>query len=284
LSGVTIVVPCFNEEHRLRAAGFAPLTAAGFRVLFVDDGSTDGTQEVLRQTCALLGEGASVLNLPRNQGKAEAVRQGLLAGIASGAAVVGYLDADLATPAAEMVRLVGHLGAGTRAALGSRVALLGLQIERRASRHYLGRVFATAASLLLDLRVYDTQCGAKAFAATPLLSAALDERFSARWAFDVELIGRLLAGAPGLEGLVAADFLEMPLRSWVDVAGSKLRPLHFPILGLELLRIRAALARRRKAAAPPALTGAALEPLVLPAEPRSSASPLSSQAAARKHA
>ena len=251
MSGVTIVVPCFNEERRLLAASFRPLVEQdGFRVLFVDDGSTDGTPRVLREACLLLGERASILELEANRGKAEAVRRGLLAALESGASVVGYLDADLATPASEMVRLAGLVSeGGAQAALGSRVALLGLHIERKASRHYLGRVFATLASMLLDLRVYDTQCGAKAFAASPLLANALEEPFNARWAFDVELIGRLLAGAKGLPGLRQDGFVEMPLRSWTDVAGSKLRPMHFPLLGLELLRIRLALGRRRAAAA-----------------------------------
>ncbi|HEX4382668.1 MAG TPA: glycosyltransferase [Myxococcales bacterium] len=243
---MTIIVPCFNEERRLAGDGFQPLLDAGASVLFVDDGSTDQTLRVLRELC--VKPGMSMLALGKNQGKAEAVRRGLLAALESGADIVGYLDADLATPASEMVRLTRHIGEH-QAALGSRVALLGRHIERKASRHYLGRVFATLASIILDLRVYDTQCGAKAFAASPLLASVLAEPFSARWAFDVELIGRLIAGAPGLPGLRPEAFVEMPLRSWVDVAGSKLRPLHFPLLGLELLRIRLSLGRRQKAAA-----------------------------------
>ena len=250
MSGVTIVVPCFNEELRLSAEGFRPLLQQpSYNVLFVDDGSTDGTLRVLQDLCKVLGGRAQVLALGSNHGKAEAVRRGLVKGLQSGAEIVGYLDADLATPASEMVRLAGHVNANVQAALGSRVALLGRHIERKASRHYLGRVFATLASIILDLPVYDTQCGAKAFAASPLLAKVLEDRFSARWAFDVELIGRLLAGAPGLPGLRPDAFVEMPLRSWVDVAGSKLRPLHFPLLGLELLRIRLSLGRRRTAAA-----------------------------------
>jgi glycosyltransferase involved in cell wall biosynthesis len=252
LGGTTIVIPCFNEERRLDAASFRPLTdAPDCHLLFVDDGSVDGTLRVLREACALLGPKASVLALEKNQGKAEAVRRGLLAAMEAGATVVGYLDADLATPPDEMLRLVKIVSEGAaQVALGSRVALLGRRIARKPSRHYLGRVFATMASILLDLRVYDTQCGAKAFAATPLLAKALDEPFHARWAFDVELIGRLLAGAEDLPGLGEDAFVEMPLRVWSDVAGSKLRPLHFPMLGLELVRIHFALARRRAKALP----------------------------------
>ena len=245
----TIIVPCFNEGRRLRADGFRELLCApGVRLLFVDDGSRDDTLAVLKNICSGHGEKAQVLALPRNCGKAEAVRQGLTAALRSGASMVGYLDADLATPAAEMLRLCEALAdSKTEVALGARVALLGARIERRALRHYLGRVFATVASLILDLRVYDTQCGAKAFRASPLLLAVLDQPLHARWAFDVELIGRLLAGTAGIAGLPASAFLEMPLRSWTDVPGSKLRFSHFPLLGIELWRIHLALRRFRRA-------------------------------------
>lgn len=248
---LVIVVPCFNEGRRLRAEGFRPLLSdAGTRILFVDDGSLDDTREVLASVCAELGLRALRLDLPRNQGKAEAVRQGLLQGLRMGARIVGFLDADLATPAEEMHRLVSTLrGSRAQAAFAARVALLGTTIERHAARHYLGRVFATAASLILDLRVYDTQCGAKAFHSSPLLAASLEERFHARWAFDVELIGRLLAGAPGVPGLRSMDLLEMPLRTWADVPDSKLRFVQFPRLGIELARVHFALGRRRAVSA-----------------------------------
>ncbi|TMB37557.1 MAG: glycosyltransferase [Deltaproteobacteria bacterium] len=109
---LVVVVPCFNEGRRLRAEGFRPLLSEpGTRILFVDDGSRDDTQDVLAAICAELGPRALRLDLPRNQGKAEAVRHGLLRAIQMGARIVGFLDADLATPAREMLRLVSTLRA-----------------------------------------------------------------------------------------------------------------------------------------------------------------------------
>ena len=110
-----------------------------------------------------------VVTLPANRGKGEAVRLGLRAALAGGHDVVGYYDADLATPPAEMARLVEELrGDPARVmVIGSRVALLGHDIERSAVRHYLGRLYATAASVVLRLPVYDTQCGAKVVRAGP---------------------------------------------------------------------------------------------------------------------
>jgi len=243
LTHSTVVIPCFNEARRLPAERIQALVhEAGVHLILVDDGSTDGTTLALERICRALPLGrARLLVLDRNCGKAEAVRRGLLSALEIGSDVVAYLDADLATPPAEMLRILQVVKNGTaQAALGSRIAMLGAHIERNWVRHYLGRVFAAFASLVLRLQIYDTQCGAKAFRAGPALAAALSDPFHARWAFDVELIGRLLAA-----GLTARDIVEVPLRRWVDVKGSRLRPLQFPLLGLELFRIHLALNRMR---------------------------------------
>lgn len=230
----SIVVPCFNEAGRIELPRFVALLDAGAQLLFVDDGSTDDTRALLSRFVAAHPGRARLLSLERNGGKAEAVRQGLRAAIAGGAAVVGYLDADLATPPAQMLEVLAALE-GHTVALGSRVALLGRQIDRSAHRHVLGRVFATFASLALDLRVYDTQCGAKAFRVVPALEAALDAPFSARWAFDVELLGRLLHPPGGVEPVAREQFVEVPLASWSDVRGSKLSLPQMARAGLDVL-------------------------------------------------
>jgi glycosyltransferase involved in cell wall biosynthesis len=220
-----VVVPCFNEARRLDEGAFREL-AQTRRVwlLFVDDGSTDGTGAILERL-EQRDESIEVLGLPRNMGKAEAVRQGLRRAVGKGAAIVGYFDADLATPGAELLRMVDILEsrADLMAVFGSRVVRLGSQIERSPFRHYTGRVFATVASVALGVAVYDTQCGAKVFRVDANFKAAIEEPFRSAWSFDVVLCQRLFEGTSELPGLPIDSFLEMPLDVWRDVGGSNVK-------------------------------------------------------------
>jgi len=170
-----VVVPCYNEEKRLDAAAFIAFARAGrAHLLFVDDGSTDGTSGLLRHVQEAARDRVDVLSLGANLGKAEAVRRGLSRALDAGATIVAYCDADLSAPLDEVARLVDLVAGGAAdVALGSRVALLGAHIDRRPLRHYLGRVFATAVSLVLSTVVYDTRCGAKCFRALTAMTGAL---------------------------------------------------------------------------------------------------------------
>jgi glycosyltransferase involved in cell wall biosynthesis len=224
---VAVVVPCYDEAARFDVEAFVALATRVDSVLLVDDGSSDGTAAMLHAVADGSGGRAQVIRLTRNGGKAEAVRTGMLAALDSGADVVAYFDADLATPVDELVRLVEVLRAdpSRSVVLASRVGLLGHAIERRLSRHYLGRLYATAASLTLGVPVYDTQCGAKVFRASPALRLAVASPFPDPWSFDVELLARLLHPGVGAERVPADSVLEVPLRVWRDVAGSKVRPI-----------------------------------------------------------
>jgi glycosyltransferase involved in cell wall biosynthesis len=224
----TLIIPTYNEERRLDVARFVELSRApDLRLLFVDDGSTDDTAGVLRslrERADAKGGRIEVLRLAKNGGKGEAVRQGMMRALEHGAKILGYADADLSTPPEELLRLRDEIASeNVQVVTAARVALIGRDIKRQATRHYLGRVFATIASTILGAPFYDTQCGAKYFRASPLLEEALRTPFRSRWAFDVELLGRLLAGTRRHPPLSREDFLEVPLYRWEDVGGSKLK-------------------------------------------------------------
>jgi hypothetical protein len=191
------------------------------------------------------------LALEHNQGKAEAVRRGVLDALSRRPDAVGFWDADLATPLSELPGFVDLLQSrpDVDIVMGSRVKLMGRTIERHGWRHYLGRLFATAASLVLDLPVYDTQCGAKLFRATPLLARVFEEPFRARWVFDVEILARFMQLDPRGPDHLATALYELPLRTWIDVHGSKVRPIDFAKSARDLAVIRSVYMRHRSSRA-----------------------------------
>lgn len=224
----TIVIPCYNEALRLPLESFSVFLAQrqGVCLLFVDDGSTDDTLAMLQTMQTKFPVTVDVLHKASNEGKAEAVRSGMLRAVqVHRAEYTGFWDADLATPLSEVSRLLALLieHPAIDVLLGSRVRLLGRAVTRRTTRHYSGRIFATLASLTLSLPIYDTQCGAKLFRANPTLRQALSLRFYSRWTFDVEMLARFLQAHAGDTPRTASYIYEEPLRAWTDVAGSKLR-------------------------------------------------------------
>ena len=161
----TVVVPCYNEATRFPASAFREylLHAHDIRLVFVNDGSKDGTLALLEGLGREFPDRIEVLDKKNNGGKGEAVRDGILLALKDPVDIVGFWDADLATPLIAISDLMQPLVANPciQMVFGSRVKLMGRDIERRSTRHYLGRVFATVVSALLRLPIYDTQCGAK---------------------------------------------------------------------------------------------------------------------------
>ncbi len=239
MQNIIVVVPCYNEAERFDAQRFAGAAQSdpSLSFLLVDDGSRDATRSILQQLSNQLPAQISVLGLDQNAGKAEAVRRGLQAAFQRSPAIVAYFDADLATPLEEIgpMRALFAERPELQAVLGSRVGLLGRDVVRTPTRHYLGRIFASLASVLLDLNVYDTQCGAKLFRNSAPVRDIFAQPFNVSWTFDVELLARLAKLArEGAVAPLARSAMEYPLRRWRDVSGSKLKPTAALKAGAEL--------------------------------------------------
>ena len=234
MNALTLVVPCHNEAERLQPREFLDaLERFPFLAFcFVDDGSTDRTAEIL-SLLARATPSVDAVFLPRNVGKAEAVRQGVLHVLRQGAPeAVGFWDADLATPLDAVGDFVDALvrDGGADLVLGARWPHLGANVARSVFRSCTGSVMKALIRLVLRAPVYDTQCGAKVFA-RETAAELFDRPFVSNWLFDVELLKRLGARR------IRARVREIALDTWHDVPGSKLRMWDsFRILA-DLLRI-----------------------------------------------
>jgi len=248
---LTLIIPCYNEEKRLPFAQFEQFAATrpDVRFIFVDDGSKDTTRALLDTFCKRMGEifpgSARYLALPENMGKSGAVRAGMLNYLENSNEneTVGFLDADLATPPGETLRMLDILDKHQRfrCVIGSRLPLLGSRIERNFARQFISRVITLTIRCYLGFPVRDTQCGAKIFRRCEV-GAVFAEPFVSRWLFDVEIFMRLKKLHAGIN---PAEYIcELPLIEWRDIKGTNLRFYHGGKIFLELVRI--ARAYRRK--------------------------------------
>ena len=232
-----VVVPCYNEAKRLDFAAFELFlnSELNIDILFSNDGSTDTTKQLLENFCSKLPGRAFIYNMPKNGGKAEAVRCGVLEACKNNTYnYVAFWDADLSTPLNEVpIFLKQARDHSKKIAIGSRMKRLGATVKRRPVRHFLGRIFSTFSSIILKLPVYDTQCGAKVFSTE--LSFLFDDKFITSWLFDVELIARYR----NKFGVTSAlnDIVEVPVNTWIEKEGSKLKLTDMIKVPMELLAI-----------------------------------------------
>jgi len=244
VSSTAIIIPFFNESLRIGHGQYLSDLSKAINADFyyVNDGSSDDTQIKLKLIANR--SKAEVIELKRNFGKGEAIRQGLREAIGfKNYKVLGYLDADGAFPLTEVER-------STRLALevfnqsptadiyiASRVKLAGKEISRSSIRHYLSRLIITLIGLKTQNMPYDSQSGLKFFRNTQVLRVSLDKPFKTRWFFDLELMTRV--------GMQDKDCVwEEPVNSWSDIKGSKIRAGAILSIAKEILVIRGLISRR----------------------------------------
>jgi dolichyl-phosphate beta-glucosyltransferase len=219
----SIVIPCYNEEKGISNSDYSNFLENNPETLicFVNDGSKDNTLGVLNVLKANHDDQIHILSLEKNSGKAEAVRAGInYCNQNFQHQFIGYLDADLATTLEEFIELRNYITDEVVFSFGSRMTKIGSTIERGSSRFGIGRIVATFISNILDIKVYDTQCGSKLF--TKKISEELfQKKFISTWLFDVEIFYRMILFF-GREKAIK-KMQEVPLKLWVEKGDSKVK-------------------------------------------------------------
>jgi len=234
---LTIIVPCYNEAERLPIADFRSFLKKHpkVKICFVNDASKDSTQDVLESLNDSFSKQVIIMANKKNLGKAGSVRKAVLYLLELEQQInLAYLDADLATSLEECYSYIQYLESGKQFVFASRILKIGSVVERKFSRFLAGRIIATFISKILDLKVYDTQCGCKVFT-REIGRIAFEQPFLSKWLFDVEIFSRILKQYGKSKAIMLME--EVPVKKWVDQGESKVKPTYFFKLWIDLFRI-----------------------------------------------
>jgi glycosyltransferase involved in cell wall biosynthesis len=233
---LSIIIPAFNEERRIGrtlacvhsyfAAQHGCLGLKDVEVIVVDDGSTDGTRQVVHSHATAFRSLRLVSN-ETNRGKGYSVQRGVRE---ARGRVVLFTDADLSFSMADVGKLHATIAAGNDVAIGSRsVNPSLLKTPPPPIRRVAGVIFNRLARTVTGLPFRDTQCGLKAFMRDRCLILFEQQQLQG-FGFDAELL--FLARRHSL------TTVEVPVRSSHD-PDSKVRLIR-DSLGMlwELLSIR----------------------------------------------
>lgn len=190
---IALFIPCYNEEERLNVEVFLTFIrqeSGNIDFYFIDDGSSDNTREIILQNFLDLAN-VKLISLPKNQGKGNAVREGVLETRGLSYNYYGFIDADLDIPLdqvsllyRELIKSSCHLAVSKRD-LKSNFKLFNL-------RSVASVVMVNMANKIIgyDLKLNDTQCGCKMLHAD-IVEICFGERFISEWLFDIEIFLRL---------------------------------------------------------------------------------------------
>lgn len=232
-----IIIPCYNESIRLPINDFEIFIkdSTNTKICFVNDGSTDDTHEILNTLMLKFPDSVFLLKNEANKGKAETIRFAVNYLVRKKESeIYAYLDADLATSLEECRSYVEYIRKGGGFVFASRILKIGSVVERKFSRFLFGRIIATFISAILDVKVYDTQCGCKVFT-QEIAEVAFKDPFISKWLFDVEIFSRIIKKYGKVEALQIME--EIPVKRWIDKGESKVKLSYFFRLWIDLYRI-----------------------------------------------
>ena len=235
---ICIIVPCYNEENNFHIEEYEKIISEYSDVLicFVDDGSTDQTKNIINKFLINKSEKIILLSHDGNKGKAEAVRTGITyCNTEYNHQYIAFLDADLSTSIDECLGLREYLQHEVEFCFSSRIHYFNSKIQIKKHRYFIGRILRPIISKVLNVNIYDTQCGCKLF--TKELSIKLfKDQFISKWLFDIELFARAIK-IYGKYNIVN-KMCEVPVKEWIDSNNTNVKPSYFFRLWYDLYKIR----------------------------------------------
>src|SRR3989338_8022981 len=192
---ISLVIPIYNEEKRIKKTILAlsqGFTFDGLKleeVLFVNDGSTDGTAEKVRKHKKklekILDAKVRIISYKVNRGKGFAVKKGMLA---SSSDYSLLLDCDMSTPFSQLKKFIPLMEKEIPVIIGTRKNGKSTVVKAQPLyRQLLGRGFTVLSNIILGINVTDFTCGFKAFS-----KEARDVIFHFakidRWGYDAEIL------------------------------------------------------------------------------------------------
>ncbi|MBU4077395.1 MAG: glycosyltransferase family 2 protein [Euryarchaeota archaeon] len=186
---VSLVLPAYNEAERIEstvertAAALRDFTSS-FEIIIAEDGSTDGTDRI-SETLAKKYDYVVHLHSDQRQGRGRALNRAFKA---SKGEILGYIDVDLATDMRHLEELVNSIRDGNDFATGSRM-LPQSNVRRPLKRGFASKGFNFITRTMLGSKLYDHQCGFKAFRRDSLFKI-MDTVKDTHWFWDTELFVR----------------------------------------------------------------------------------------------
>ena len=185
---VTVVVPTYNERENIVDIASA-VTALGYEILIVDDGSPDGTGE-LADRIADLNPQVAVLHRGEKMGLGPAYADGFDSSLEKGAGIIVEMDADFSHDPNDLPRLVAAVEAGADLAIGSRYIPGGSTPEWPLMRRLLSKGGNLYARLMLGIPVRDATAGFRAYRAEALTLLPYRSAQASGYGFQVEMAWR----------------------------------------------------------------------------------------------